>query len=146
MRSVASKIWFPVDLHLVVHFKLLLSFFRCLGRLKECSWRSRLSQEPTGLFPGGRCNVPVQFRPRVLYHWYNDPISSKTRNVLSWFVLTHCTHGRSLEKNCWTKQVSYRWKLISYQAKVLIDSGVRIQRLRGATCIQHRHLWLFTVL
>lgn len=81
-RSVASQIWFPVDLHLVVHFKLLLSFFRCLGQLKEDSLRSQLSWEPTGLCPCGSCSIPVRFRPWFLYHQYNDPILSKTNNII----------------------------------------------------------------
>lgn len=94
-RGVTREIFsFSVHLHLVVDFKLLISCFWCLGHLKEYLWRSRLSWEPTGLFPGGWRMTPVRFSPRFLHYWYNHPILRKVNSVTV-LVCVDLLHRRS---------------------------------------------------
>lgn len=124
-RAMASELFFPLEMQLMLNFQTLQRFFWCPGHLKEHSWRCQLWEAM------GWCSIPAGWAPSS-WVMHNTPSWVREIMGLSGFVLAH---GQSLEKSCWMKQASYLWKFISHSAKVLIDSGVAIPGLRGAMCI-----------
>lgn len=77
---------------------------------------------------------------------YNDPILSKTNNIIVLVRVDPLHTWLESGEELLDKTGQLHLEINFILSKVLIDSGVRNHKLRGAMCIQHRHLWLFTVL
>lgn len=113
MRSAAGEIWFPVDLHLAFQTPTeASSHAQVTSKSTRGAHSSAGSPRDSVLVSGA--TFPLGSGPDSRITDTTTLFLVRPETLLSWFVLTHCRHSQSLEKNCWTKQFSCRWELISY--------------------------------